>query len=301
MVVHLLVLGAVVSHEGASGHDEVGACCIQSFVNEEIFLLPSQVGNDLPDIGVEISADVGCCAVNGLKGFLQRGLVVECLAGVRDEDCRDMQGVAYDEDGAGGVPCAVAACLEGGADAAIGKTGCVGFLLYKLLAGKLLDHTALTVMLHKAVVLLGSTFGKWLEPVCTVCDAQLHCPFLHSLGNGICGIHVQLGAVVHNIAHLVIDIGRKVLGHFPAVEHIFGKKLAGTILAIRYLNGLSSEGLANYLKPDCCRHKPEITLIFRQRYILLGNSPRKSVQFVTKKPIFVRSKFKYHYATIVYL
>ena len=41
VVVHLLVLGRVMSHEGAACHYQVGACGIEVFINEEILLFPS--------------------------------------------------------------------------------------------------------------------------------------------------------------------------------------------------------------------------------------------------------------------
>ena len=43
VVVHLLVLCGVVTHERASGKQQVGTCGIKTFVHEEILLFPSQI------------------------------------------------------------------------------------------------------------------------------------------------------------------------------------------------------------------------------------------------------------------
>ena len=66
MVVHLLVLGRVVAHEGTPGEHEVGACRIETLVDEEVFLFPSEVGLHLLHLRIEIVAY--CCGshVNGM-------------------------------------------------------------------------------------------------------------------------------------------------------------------------------------------------------------------------------------------
>ena len=79
VVVHLLVLCRVVSHERAARKHEVGAGCIQSFVNEEVLLFPSEVGCNLLHFGVEVVANVRCRNVYGVEGSQQRSLVVECF------------------------------------------------------------------------------------------------------------------------------------------------------------------------------------------------------------------------------
>ena len=118
VVVHLLVLGALVAHERASGEDEVGTRGVEVLVDEEILLLPSQVGDDLLHVGIEIVAHVSGGHVDGVEGTQQRCLVVEGLAGVGDEDGWYAERVVDDEHGARGIPCRVAARLEGGAYAA---------------------------------------------------------------------------------------------------------------------------------------------------------------------------------------
>ena len=187
VVIHLLVLGRVVTHQGAACEHEVGASRVETLVNEEIFLLPTEVADNLLYFRIEIVAYFCGCHVYGVKRAKQRCLVVECLACVRDEDCGDTQRVVDDEHGRCGIPSRVATGLECVTDTAVRERAGIGLLLYEQLARELLYHATLAVVLNERVVLLGSAFGKGLEPVGVVCHAVLVGPLLdalsHSVGN----------------------------------------------------------------------------------------------------------------------
>ena len=66
VVFHLLILGAVVPHEGASGEQEVGAGGVEPFVHEEVLLFPTEVGVYVHRLVVEIGA-------NGFGGVVDGG------------------------------------------------------------------------------------------------------------------------------------------------------------------------------------------------------------------------------------
>ena len=112
VVVHLLVLGRVVTHKGTAGKHQVGTREVESFVYEEVFLLPTQVGLHLLDIGVEVLCHSGGSLSYCAQRAEQRRLVVERLAGIRDEDGGYTEGVVDDEHGRCGVPSRIAACLK---------------------------------------------------------------------------------------------------------------------------------------------------------------------------------------------
>ena len=97
MVVHLLVLCRVVSHQGASRQQQVRTCGIETFVHQEILLFPSEVAGDLLHLRVEIMTDIRSSDIHCMKSTQQWCLVVECLTAVADEDRRDTQGVVDDE------------------------------------------------------------------------------------------------------------------------------------------------------------------------------------------------------------
>ena len=104
VVVHLLVLRTLVSHQRASRHQEVGTSRVETLVDEEVLLLPAQVHLYLLDVVVEIAADVRSGLVHGVERLQQRSLVVQCLTRIGNEDGWNTQRVVDDEDGAGGVP-----------------------------------------------------------------------------------------------------------------------------------------------------------------------------------------------------
>ena len=107
-------------------------------------------------------------------------------------------------------------------------------------------------MLDEAVVLLGRSFGEGLEPVGAVCNAQLHCPALHALGHLVGSLQVKFRAVVDDVAHFLIDVGRQVFGHFLAVEDVLGKEFAGSVFAIGNLERLFLESLFDEFESQDC-------------------------------------------------
>ena len=121
VVVHLLVFGRIVPHERPTGQHQVGTSEVETFVNQEVFLFPTQIAGDFFHLRVEISCYGGCGGVHSLQRPEERGFIVERFARVGNEDGGDAKCVVDDEDGRCGVPGGVTACLEGVADAAVGK------------------------------------------------------------------------------------------------------------------------------------------------------------------------------------
>ena len=225
VVLHLLVLGGIVSHEGTSGQQEVGACGIESLIDEEVFLFPAEVGGDASDVGVKVFADGSGSLIDCGECFFERRLIVESFSGVTDEDGGNHQCVADEEDGRGRVPGGVAACLEGGADAAVGEGGGVGLLLHEFFSGEFFNHAAFEVVFHEGVVFFGCSFGQWLEPVCAVGGSHFHCPLLHSLCHVVGDAQGKHSAFLDDLAQLLIGLEGEILEHFLLVEHILAKVL----------------------------------------------------------------------------
>ncbi len=116
MVVHLLVLGRVVTHQGAACQQQVGTGGIEAFVDKEILLFPTEVRGNLLHSGVEIMADIDGGHVDGMQGTQQRCFIVEGLTAIGDEDGGDTQRVVDDEHRRCGIPCRVTTGLEGRTD-----------------------------------------------------------------------------------------------------------------------------------------------------------------------------------------
>ena len=161
-------------------------------------------------VRIEVAAYVGGRFVYGVDGLFQGSLVVERLAGIRDENRGNHQGVAENEDGRSGVPGRIAARFERGADTPVGERRGIGFLLDELLAGKFFHHAAFAVVFHKSIMFLGRAFGERLEPVRTVGHAQLHGPFLHTGSHDIGRLQVERRTccLSHRTSFLYTSAGR---------------------------------------------------------------------------------------------
>ena len=76
VVVHLLVLCTLVSHQRATCHQQVGTRGVKTLVDKEILLFPTQIHLHFRYIIVEQRAHVGCCFVYGMQRTQQRCLIV---------------------------------------------------------------------------------------------------------------------------------------------------------------------------------------------------------------------------------
>ena len=77
MVFQLLVLRSFMSHQCTACKQQVGTCGVKSFIDQEIFLFPSQVGNYLLNVSIEIMAYIYRSLVYGTQSLQQRSLVVK--------------------------------------------------------------------------------------------------------------------------------------------------------------------------------------------------------------------------------
>ena len=103
-------------------------------------------------------------------------------------------------------------------------------------------------MLDERVVLLSSTLGQWLEPVCIVCHTILRSPLLHTGSHGVCHLAVQTCTIVHHVHHLLVHVLGQVLVHFLTVEDLAAKVLRGSLTGCFYVERLLLESLADNLK-----------------------------------------------------
>ena len=69
VIFQLLILSTVMPHECTSCHQQIGAGGIKTFVYQEIFLFPSQIGDYLLYLRVEITAYIDSCFIYGSQGF----------------------------------------------------------------------------------------------------------------------------------------------------------------------------------------------------------------------------------------
>ena len=149
MVIHLLVLCRIVTHQRATRQQQVGTGSIEALVHEEILLFPAKVRRHFFYRRVEIVAHVRRSHVDGMEGTQQWSLVVECLTAIRYEDGGNTQCVVDDKDRRRGVPCRIATSFERRADSTAGERRRIRFLLDKQLAGKVFHHASFTIVHDK--------------------------------------------------------------------------------------------------------------------------------------------------------
>ena len=120
--------------------------------------------------------------------------------------------------------------------------------MYEQFAAEFLYHSALAVVLHEGVVLLGSALGEGLKPVGVVGDAMLDCPLFHSLCHCVGNGAVESGTVVDDIDEFLIHVGRQILIHLLARENVFAEVFRRAFFWGGDFYGLFLEGLFHHLK-----------------------------------------------------
>ena len=204
VLLKLLALGGLAAEERAPGEDEVGTSLEVLLLDEEVLLLGADGGVDAVRVHAEESEHALGLLLEGDLGTEQRRLLVERLAGVRDEGGGDAEDLVLDERGAHGVPHGVAAGLEGGTKSAGGEARRVGLALDELLAREGHEHGAVVARSDETVVLLGGDAGQGLEPVREVRRTVLECPFLHRVRDFVGDVEVERLAVLDHVHELLV-------------------------------------------------------------------------------------------------
>ena len=94
-------------------------------------------------------------------------------------------------------------------------------------------------MLDEGIVLLGSTFCQWLEPVCVMGYAILVGPLLDALGHGVGDVAVESCAIVDYVYQFLINIGWQILVHLLSVEYLLAEELTGSLTGSCHFSWLS--------------------------------------------------------------
>ena len=239
VVIQLLVLWRWVSHQCSTGDAKVRTSIVESSIYQEIFLFPSQVSVNTLYIRHEHLAYFGSSLVYSCQCLEQWSLVVECLAGIRDEDGRDTQSLVYDEGWRWYVPCGITTSFEGIADTTVREARCIRFLLYQEFAREAFDYTTVVTEFDESVVLLCRTVGQWLEPVCIVSYIECLCPALHAVGNHVRHFAVEGDTLFDGVDNRLICFGRKEFLHLLAVEYMNSVIFRKFFYRIVYRNRLS--------------------------------------------------------------
>ena len=250
VILELLVLGRLVPHQRAAGQHQVGAHGPQALVHEEILLLPTQIGEDLLHVLVEVVAHLRGSLVHGGQRAQQRHLVVERLTRIGDEDGGDTERRIDDEGRRSGIPGRIAARLERIADTAVGERRGVGLLLHEQLARKLLEHPAAAIRLGKGIVLLGRTARQRLEPVGIVVGSVLEGPLPHAGGDAVGHLARQRRAVLHRVEQRRIGLLVEVFAHGFATEDLLPEIVRRTPLGSLHFDGRVVDRRIDHLESE---------------------------------------------------
>ena len=119
MVVHLLVLGGIMSHEGTSRQHQVWACRVETLIHEEVLLFPTEVGLHLLHLWIEVVAHLSGCLAQGMERTKQRSLVVQSLSRIRNKYSRNTKCIVDNEHRGCRIPSRIATSLEGVANTTV--------------------------------------------------------------------------------------------------------------------------------------------------------------------------------------
>ena len=172
------------------------------------------------NIFVEIVTNLFRRFVQCFDRTYQRCFVVESLAGIGDEDCRDTEGVVYNKCGGGGVPGRITAGFERVAQSAVGEAGRIRFLLCEQFAAKFFNHTAVTVVFDKSVVFFGCPVGQGLEPVCIMGNSFFQCPHTHTGCHMVGYFAVDRCSVINGVGQGFVRFLGEILLHSLAVKYV---------------------------------------------------------------------------------
>ena len=218
MLLELLALARRRTEQRAAGKDEVLAMLVVALLDKEILLLGAHGGGHARNVDAKQMKRAASLVRNCLHRAQKRGLLVKRLAGVAAKRGGDAQHLVFDERVAGGVPCGVAAGLEGGAQAARREARCVGFALDQLFARERHDGAAVVLRVDERVVLLGRDARQRLEPMGVVGGAVFDCPFLHGMCHNVGDVDIEGLALFDGLCQRLVGGAGKTLLHDVVVE-----------------------------------------------------------------------------------
>ena len=236
LVFKLLVFFRAQAEQGAAGHHQIGAQGIVAAVDEKIFLLRPDGGDDTLDGEPEQLQDAAGMPGQHLLAFEQRRFLVERRPGIGKKaggnDQSRTVGPFHDEGGRRRIPCRIAARFKGGANAAAGKARGVGFAFDQLFAGKLLNGCAPPGRHNERIVFFRRTAGHREEQMGEVGRPLFQRPVLHRRGDDIGdgGINARPG--IQGLAKR----GKFRLGQ-AQLHHLLGKNIFTKNFNCRLLYG----------------------------------------------------------------
>ena len=98
MILELLRLGAIMSHERTTGEHQIRTGVIKRFIHQEILLFPAEVRVYVFDLFIKVRAHLTRGMTERCRGADERRLIIERLTRICHKDGRDKKSVTDEED-----------------------------------------------------------------------------------------------------------------------------------------------------------------------------------------------------------
>ena len=238
MIIHLLPLRRHGSEQSAAGIDQIFSLQVFFLIDNEILLLCSDGRSHL--FG-------GCIAeqfqqterfpVDHFHGSKQRRLLIQSFSGIGTECCRNAKSgstcILTDKGRRSAVPRRISPCLEGRAQSSGREGGSIRLSLNQLLSGE--AHQGFPGRKRrsdKRIMLFGSESVQGLEPVGVVCGALLDRPLFHFMCDDICGIQIQIAALIDDFFQFCVNLLRQTLLHGFIIKYEFAEDVGRVYIGI---------------------------------------------------------------------
>jgi hypothetical protein len=154
---HFLATGRHIADDGSAGELEVRAAEISVAGDEEELLFKADVHVDSLDALVAEEVEEASALARQCIGCAEkRGLLVEGVAIVRHQACRDEDGVSTEKDRGSGIHSQVTASTVGGAKTAVEVGGSICLAFQDVLALEVPNRLSLSVELNHRILYLGA-------------------------------------------------------------------------------------------------------------------------------------------------
>ncbi len=226
MVIQFLALGRHCAEQSTAGKFQVFTLFILVAVDQEVFLLGTDTGDDPFNIFIaEQFQDTKGLFVQSLHRTQKRRLFIQRFTAVRAEGSRDAQRMIFYESVGSRIPCGITSGFKGCAKSARRERRSIRLAFDQFFAGEFHNDTPVRCRRNKAVMLFSGNAGHRLEPVSEVGSSLFDRPFLHCGSDFIRYLTVQRPSLFDGSLQRVIRLGRQPRLHDTVVKDKTSKDL----------------------------------------------------------------------------
>ena len=220
MIFQLLIFSCRMAHQSTAAQFQVRPGIEQGFVDQKIFLFPSQGCRHFFHIFIEILANADSCLVDQRQGLQHRRFIIQGFARISHEYRRYTQGVVVDESRRSRIPGGISSGFKSIPDTAVRKTRCIGLLLYQHPAVEGFYHTSVFLQIDKPIVFFCRSSVQGMKPVSVMGCSLFYSPGFHRCSNLIGQSPVYRPTFYHHLFQFLESFYRQILTHFLYGKYI---------------------------------------------------------------------------------